>query len=114
MRNSRIKIGISVITVALLFSTAILKAQDTQIKGFVEANTSYQNGKLNFGFGEQDLFITSRVTDRLSFLGETVFKFSPGSPTLFDVSVERIVLKYNYFGNHNILVGKHHTPINYW
>jgi hypothetical protein len=50
----------------------------------------------------------------LSFLGESVFKFSLASPTSFDVSVERVVLKYNYYGNHNILIGKHHTPVNYW
>ena len=114
MRNFQLKIGIPVIIVLLIFYTPQSKAQDTQIKGFVEADASYQNGKLNFGFGEQDLFITSQVTDRLSFLGETVFKFSLASPTSFDVSVERIVLKYNYYGNHNILIGKHHTPINYW
>jgi hypothetical protein len=52
--------------------------------------------------------------DRISFLGETVFKFTPGTPTDFSVSVERVVIKYNYYGNHNLLIGKHHTPINYW
>jgi len=73
-----------------------------------------EDGKLSFGIGEQDLFITSEISNRLSFLGETVFKFSPSSPTKFNVSVERIILMYNYKGNHNLLVGKHHTPINYW
>ena len=34
--------------------------------------------------------------------------------TKFSVSIERIVLKYNIKGNHNILFGKHHTPLNYW
>jgi hypothetical protein len=72
------------------------------------------DGKVSFGVGEQDLFITSELSNRISFLGETVFKFSPSSPTDFNVSVERIIGKYNYYGNHNLLVGKHHTPINYW
>ncbi|GAA4501229.1 hypothetical protein GCM10023172_22740 [Hymenobacter ginsengisoli] len=89
-------------------------AQRTQIKGFVDVVSYYQKGKLNFGLGEQDLFITSEITQRLSFLGETVFKYSPDSPTSFDISIERIILKYNYAGNHSILIGKHHTPINYW
>ena len=89
-------------------------AQRTQIRGFADAYSSYQNGKVSFGLGEQDLFITSEITERLSFLGETVFKFSPESPTDFDISVERIILKYNYTGNHSVLLGKHHTPINYW
>ena len=86
----------------------------TQIRGFANVDTYYQNKKLSFGLGEQDLFITSEITQRLSFLGETVFKYSPDSPTDFNISIERIILKYNYWGNHSILVGKHHTPINYW
>lgn len=90
------------------------EAQQTQIRGFVDALAYYQNGKVNFGLGEQDLFITSVITERLSFLGETVFKFSLSSPTDFDISVERVILKYNYAGNHSVLLGKHHTPINYW
>jgi hypothetical protein len=32
----------------------------------------------------------------------------------FEVSVERVIFKYNYYGNHSFLIGKHHTPINYW
>lgn len=89
-------------------------AQKTNIRGFVDALVTQQNGKLSFGLGEQDLFITSELNDRISFLGESVFKFSTGSETHFDVSIERVVLKYNYLGNHNLLLGKHHTPINYW
>ena len=63
---------------------------------------------------EQDLFITSEITDNISFLGETVFKYSSTSSTKFNVSIERVIIKYNYKGNHNFLIGKHHTPINYW
>lgn len=100
--------------VSTLFFSISLNAQNTTIRGFVDALSTYEKDKLSFGFGEQDLFITSELTDRISFLGETVFKFDPASPSEFSVSVERIVIKYNYFGNHNILIGKHHTPINYW
>lgn len=100
---------------ALLLCPNIAISQRTQIKGFVEVNTIMQDdGKVSFGVGEQDLFITSEISNRISFLGETVFKFSPSSPTDFNVSVERIIVKYNYSGNHNLLAGKHHTPINYW
>lgn len=89
-------------------------AQDTQILGFVAGETSFGDDQLNFGIGEQDLFITSQLNDNFSFLGETVFKFSPGSSTDFNVSVERIIVAYNYKRNHSILYGKHHTPVNYW
>src|SRR3978361_28448 len=91
-----------------------LFAQDTQIKGFIDGITTYQKGQVSFGFEEQDLFITSQINDRISFLGETVFKYSPDSPTDFDVSIERVVFKYNYAGNHSLLFGKQHTPIDYW
>ena len=92
------------------------QAQDTQIRGFVDFGSKYdaKNEQVNFTLGEQDLFITSDISDRVSFLGETVFKFSNLSPTKFDISIERIILKYNIKGNHNILFGKHHTPVNYW
>jgi hypothetical protein len=87
---------------------------NTQIRGFVDVSASYADNKLSFGLGEQDLFITSELNDRFSFLGETVFKYDATSQTRFSISIERIVLKYNIKGNHNILMGKHHTPINYW
>ncbi len=93
---------------------SICHAQDTQIRGFADFGMNYKNDQANFTLGEQDLFITSDISDRVSFLGETVFKYSPNSPTKFDISIERIILKYNIKGNHNVLFGKHHTPVNYW
>lgn len=103
----------------LLTSFAVLTsvrthAQRTIIRGFVDAEATYHKDTTSFGLGEQDLFITSQLTDHISFLGESVFKFSAGSPTTFAVSIERIVLKYNYIGNHSIIFGKVHTPLNYW
>src|SRR5438309_6865700 len=97
-----------------LFVSKTVFSQNTQIRGFVDALASYQDNKVSFGFGEQDLFITSQLNDRISFLGESVFKFDPFSKTDFSVSIERIVIKYNIKGNHNLLIGKHHTPLNYW
>lgn len=88
--------------------------QNTHIRGFMDLDISHENGKVNFGFGEQDLFITSQLNDRFSFLGETVFKYTPTTPTEFSVSIERVIVKYNYYGNNNLLLGKQHTPINYW
>ncbi len=87
---------------------------NTQIRGFVDVGTVVRDGRLAFSLGEQDLFITSDLSDRFSFLGESVFKYDITATTRFAVSIERIVLKYNYKGNHNALIGKHHTPLNYW
>jgi hypothetical protein len=103
-----------IILLILSHCTCKLFAQNTQIRGFIDGTSTYQKGQVSFGFEEQDLFITSQLNDRISFLGESVFKFSPTSSTDFNVSIERVVFKYNYAGNNNLLFGKHHTPINYW
>jgi len=109
----KVVILVSVLMVCL-GTTRTLFGQNTQIRGFADVVTSVQNGKASFGIDEQDLFITSQLNDRFSFLGETVFKYTPSSATKFAVSIERIVIKFNIAGNHNVLVGKHHTPVNYW
>jgi hypothetical protein len=88
--------------------------QDTQIKGFIDVLSTYDSKKVSFGFDEQDLFITSVINDRISFLGESVFKYTPTTPTEFSLSVERVIIKYNFAGNNNIIMGKIHTPLNYW
>ena len=88
--------------------------QSTQIKGFIDVLTTYNKDKVSFGFDEQDLFITSAINDRISFLGESVFKYTPSSPTEFSVSIERVIIKYNIKGNNNLILGKVHTPVNYW
>ena len=89
-------------------------AQDTQIRGFANVDFYLQDNQLNFGFGDWDLFITSDLNDKFSFLGETVFKYSPSSSTHFSVGVERLIINFNYKGKHSVLVGKHHTPVNFW
>ena len=91
-------------------------AQDTRILGFASATSAVntETGKVSFGLDEWDLFITSDLTDRISFLGESVFKYDATAGTRFGASVERIIFKYNIKGNHNVVFGKIHTPVNYW
>lgn len=95
-------------------SKVLSQINNTQIRGFANVSGIYQKGNVSFGLGEQDLFISSELSDRISFLAESVFKYDPASSTKYSVSVERIIIKYNYLGNHNLLLGKHHTPVNYW
>jgi hypothetical protein len=108
------RFAFALLTLGFALSLSQVAAQETQIRGFADFGTNYSNEQVNFMLGEQDLFITSDISDRLSFLGETVFKYVASSPTRFDISIERIIMKYNIKGNHNILFGKHHTPVNYW
>ncbi|MDQ6762822.1 MAG: hypothetical protein M3015_09380 [Bacteroidota bacterium] len=90
-------------------------AQNTQVRGFSAASVTYLDKKISFGFSEQDILITSDITDRLSFLSETVFRYDDHSVgTKFAVEIERVIMKYNIKGNHNLLFGKHHTPVDYW
>jgi hypothetical protein len=75
---------------------------------------SLQKEKVSFALGEQDLFITSELSDRFSFLGESVFRFTNTTPTKFSVSIERIVINITLreiiiFFWVNII-----PPINYW
>ncbi|MEX0965866.1 MAG: hypothetical protein WD077_01400 [Bacteroidia bacterium] len=100
----------------LLVLPLFTSAQETTIRGFAHFETLYdiEDERLNFSIGEQDLFITSDLTDRITFLGESVFKPSSTSSTGYNVSIERIIIKYNIKGNHNLLFGKHHTPLSYW
>lgn len=90
------------------------QAQKTEIKGFVDVGANYGDNKLSFSFGEQDLFINSVLNDKISFLGETIFKYTPATPTEFSVSIERIIINCNIKGNHDLVLGKIHTPVNYW
>ena len=84
--------------IILLLCNNFANAQNTTIKGFADLSVLYDK-KLSFGFGEQDLFITSQLNDRFSFLGETVVKYDPSAETEFGVSIERLIVKYNYYLN---------------
>ncbi len=109
------KIVFTVLVIRLIFNGTPSWSQETLIKGFVDVVGKYEAGdKLSFGFGEQDLFITSVLNDHISFLGETVFKYDPTSHTDFSVSVERVIIDYNLKGNNDLIMGKVHTPLNYW
>ncbi len=67
-----------------------------------------------FAIGEHDFFVNSKLSKRISFLGEYVIRFNGKSATSFLPSIERSLLKFNYYKNHNLIVGKIHTPVNYW
>lgn len=72
-----------------------------------------------FSIGEHDMFVTARISDRISFLSETVV--GPASShghgaggDGFMASIERARIKFDYAPNHSVIVGKMHTPVNYW
>jgi hypothetical protein len=96
---------------------AIAQLKQTQFNGFGHLEYSLINNDSTdsyFSLGEHDFFVTSNLSNRISFLGEYVIRFNGKSATSFLPSIERSFLRFNYINNHNIIVGKIHTPVNYW
>lgn len=114
-------------SIAILLLTMItgslkeVKAQEVRkinldIFGAIDFTANRPKGTSNafFTLGEQDFFVTARISDKFSFLGETVVRSDAKTATTFSASIERAQMKYDYKGNHSIVVGKMHTPVNYW
>jgi hypothetical protein len=101
-------------TTLALCLAASLEAQSTKISGFVDVSAAVANGngrRSAVAVGQYDLFITSKLSDRINFLGETVFEFDDGA---YVVDVERVIVSFNVNPALQIAVGKHHTPIGFW
>jgi len=107
---------------ALLFFFAISETGSVfsqsalfQMFGHLEAGLEQDQGVNNseFGMGEHDMFVTSQLTPMISFLSEITVspKADEGG---FSSNIERALLKFNYSGNHSVIIGKMHTPLNYW
>ena len=78
-----------------------------------EGDESYSD----FSLGEHDFFVQSTISPRFSFLGETVVgpvNSQGHSAADYKVSLERARLKYEYREWLSVIVGKMHTPVNYW
>jgi hypothetical protein len=65
-----------------------------------------------FQAGEFDLFMTSRLSDHLSFLAETVF--SADTTNEFTVDIERYQLTYRLNDYFSASAGRFHTAIGYY
>jgi hypothetical protein len=89
----------------------------TSIRGFTDVSWLSGGGNTGrrpaFGVGQFDLYITSRLADRVSFNGETVFEFDQAKGE-FVVDVERVVVAYAIDEHFRLSGGKVHTPIGYW
>ena len=120
MRKSRI-LSKSAITLACMLGCFVQNEMHTQLKqtqfngfGHLEYSLVHKDSTDSyFSLGEHDFFITSNLSNRISFLGEYVIRFNQAT-SYFRPSIERSFMRFNYTNNHNIIAGKIHTPVNYW
>ena len=94
----------------LLLTTHFVQAQKptTQFNGYgyLEYELDFSGGPTSYFYlGEHDFFVNSKLNDKISFLGEYVIRFNGSSSTSFLPSIERSLVKYNYYKNHNIIMG---------
>ena len=108
------------LTLFLFCFTALYShAQQTQIKGFFDSQLALVDsssiGKKSHGFaiGELNLFITSQINDKTSFLAESVFAWDDDKQN-FRIDVERVIIRYSVSNLLNLASGKFHTPFGYW
>lgn len=119
--TTRNRLAFATAWLLFFFSFSYINAQqrNTNISYYGHIEYSYENIESDtadsfFSLGEQDFFVTSNLTDRISFLGETVVKYDAATASKFAPSIERAQLKVDYYKNHSFIVGKMHTPVNYW
>ena len=84
----------------LMFSSGISAQQrNTQLKVYGHFQYAFddlrgENSDSYFTLGEQDFFVTSNLSDRISFLGETVVRYDNSTSSKFSPSIERAQLKF--------------------
>jgi hypothetical protein len=86
-----------------------------QIRGYgdVSGHADDLKGNTNgFALGQLNLFMTSRLTDKASFLAETVIE-ADSATNEFGIEPERILLLYSVRDWLNFSIGRYHTAIGY-
>jgi len=85
------------------------------VNAFLERqNPDPEDGTANgfFALGELDLYITSALTDSISFLGEIAFEVEEEGRSVVDI--ERLFLKYTLSDRLWFSFGRRHTALGYW
>ena len=86
-----------------------------QIQGFADMNfrVSDQKGTTNaFVLGQLDLFLTSRLSEKFSVLGELIVE--AGADNEFSFEIHRLLLRYEHNDYFNFSAGRFHSAIGYY
>ena len=90
---------------------------DLNIRGFADItfqdNENRDNGSSSSAaIGQLDMFMSSALSEKISFAGETVFEHGPDNE--LNIEVERLQLKYTLSDLINITIGRMHTALGFW
>jgi hypothetical protein len=86
-----------------------------EIQGYADVSfhASNEAGKTStFAVGQLDLFLTSRLSDKFSVLGELVLDANRRNE--FSFEIHRLMLRYTPNDYFNLGVGRYHTAIGYY
>jgi BMFP domain-containing protein YqiC len=86
-----------------------------ELQGFADVNfhVSNQKGTTNsFSLGQLDLFMTSRLSEKFSVLGELIVE--AGQDNRFSFEIHRLLLRYAPNDYLNLSAGRYHTAIGFY
>jgi hypothetical protein len=86
-----------------------------EIQGFADVNfhASNQKGTTNsFSLGQLDLFMTSRLSEKFSVLGELIVE--AGQDNRFTFEIHRLLLRYAPNDYLNLSAGRYHSAIGFY
>ncbi len=78
--------------------------------GYQASDLSHSSN--SFALGSFDLFLTSRLSDHVSVLGEALFLAAPDNS--IDVDLERLMFQYKFNDYFQFGIGRYHTDIGYY
>jgi len=91
---------------------------DLHFRGFGDVDFSATDDKTThsgFNMGQFILHISSPLSEKVSVFGETSFTAqTTPTATVYNVDVERLLIRYDYNDFFKLSFGRYHTPINYW
>jgi hypothetical protein len=83
-----------------------------QWRGFGHVQYEANDDGNHFALGDLDLFMTSRIAQKLHFLSELLIEFEENGENELDV--ERLLLKYDFSNTLAVSLGRGHTGLGYW
>lgn len=89
------------------FSDITFEDQNIHSRRKSDGNESF------FELGHYNLFVTSQLSDRITFFGETAVEVPEGASEM-KIDIERLLVRYSIADFLNVSVGRQHTPLGYW